>query len=369
MKTTNKKSKTYTDIFLFILRKGKTTRREIQAALNLSWGTVSGRVSDLIEDRFVIETESLSKGVGRNAYYLTPSPNIVSVGVDFNASGLTGSVLSLDGKTLKSFSVDFASSSKEEAIDQIVGITQEAVEWADGAYKVYSIGLSLQGGVDGVNGMFNNFYFIDGWEAVPIKKIIEDRFGYETVIMNDGEAIIKDYERKFSKESTKTDLVVRLVDGIGFSFTNFQGANSPFRSDFGHMIMVPGGHECICGKHGCLEAYSSIRGMAERAGLGRRHTHELLEHKEKYMQTILEGARYLAIGIINVISGFEVQNIVITGTIDELCPEFIEELQREYDAHIGLIEPRIKIGVVTSISPSSGAALLSAERTNGNDRS
>ncbi len=57
---------------------------------------------------------------------------------------------------------------------------------------------------------------------------------------------------------------VSLESGIGGSVliggSPYHGTNQ--RScEFGHMCVVPGGLPCSCGKHGCLEQYSSATGV------------------------------------------------------------------------------------------------------------
>ena len=52
------KKNTLADIFIFILEKKQTTRREIEYETGFSWGTVSANVAFLIEKGYVKEEKS-----------------------------------------------------------------------------------------------------------------------------------------------------------------------------------------------------------------------------------------------------------------------------------------------------------------------
>ena len=58
------KKNTLADIFIFILNKKQTTRREIEYETGFSWGTVSANVSLLIEKGYVTEEKSEQSSVG-----------------------------------------------------------------------------------------------------------------------------------------------------------------------------------------------------------------------------------------------------------------------------------------------------------------
>src|SRR5690606_11074222 len=58
--------------------------------------------------------------------------------------------------------------------------------------------------------------------------------------------------------------------------------------EFGHMIHIPGGDLCRCGRHGCIEAYAgnyaiwrNARGLHERDGfVAHIEDHDMLELAE-----------------------------------------------------------------------------------------
>ena len=65
----NNTQKSFKKIFAFIIKKGKTTRRDIQKYTDYSWSSVSSVVSVLINNGYVFETDTINNGVGRNASY------------------------------------------------------------------------------------------------------------------------------------------------------------------------------------------------------------------------------------------------------------------------------------------------------------
>lgn len=356
-------TKSYYDIFYFIVSKGKTTRREIEKETKYSWGTVSTQVCNLMDQGYIVETESFSKGLGRKTYFLTPNRKIAIIGVDLNAIGLSCTVAGLDGSELKCFLIPYYANKPQDVIDLIFNSFDRGFAWAnENNLTVFSIGLSCQGGADNESGIFRHFYFVDGWEPVPIKQMLEEKYKKYVYISNDIGPLVGDYIRRFdfTKEST---MIVRLVDGIGYGFTELDAYPSMnlVKSDFGHMIMKPNGAPCICGKKGCLEAYSSIRGIMMRAGLSLNDREELFIHSEKYQKYIDEAAELLAVGIINVISGFYVTKIVLTGRMVDFGEKFISKIQDTYNSLKGNIEPDINFTAIPNLSASLGIAIKSAE--------
>lgn len=356
-----KKQNSYYNIFKYIVNKGETTRREIEKDTGYSWGTVSSNVCYLMDDGLVKETRSVINGVGRSTYFLTANGKYVTIGVDINAIGLSCTVSEINGKELVCFLTLFFVKDQQDVINLIYSTFDKGFAWVGDKYQIFSIGLSCQGGVQSQTGYFTDFSFVNHWEPVNIKQLLMDRYHVFVTICNDMSAVAKDYVFKYPNNKENT-LIIRLVDGIGFTFTNTYGeANEFIRSDFGHMIMVRDGLQCVCGKKGCLEAYASLRGIMLRAGLSLFEREKLFSEQYKYQEYIDDAADYLGIAILNVISGYDIRNVVLTGRMVEFGDRFINRIKESYIKYRNgsHLNPDINITVLPNLSPSLGVAMTS----------
>ena len=113
------KNTTLANIFIFILERKQTTRREIESETGFSWGTVSSHVTFLIEKGYVTEEKSEQSNVGRATYLLKPNAmHTVSIGLDINRSGLSCEVVGLDSTVKKKFEAEFCAKTQSEVIGQ-----------------------------------------------------------------------------------------------------------------------------------------------------------------------------------------------------------------------------------------------------------
>ena len=111
---------TLSDIFLYILEKKQTTRREIEHETGFSWGTVSENVAYLIDNDYVTEEKNKQKGiVGRTTYILKPtSDKVASIGLDINLSGFSCTILALDSHVINKMEAKFTAKTQKELLSQ-----------------------------------------------------------------------------------------------------------------------------------------------------------------------------------------------------------------------------------------------------------
>jgi len=93
-----------------------------------------------------------------------------------------------------------------------------------------------------------------------------------------------------------------------------------FAGEFGHMVLEVGGRKCLCGKKGCLETYASGRAMEElyfEITDQKKNTFqikkEFTQKKPEAIYVVNETARWLAIGIANLINILNPNLIVLGG--------------------------------------------------------
>ncbi|MBR1900256.1 MAG: ROK family protein [Lachnospiraceae bacterium] len=130
-----------------------------------------------------------------------------------------------------------------------------------------------------------------------------------------------------------------ILNGSLYTGNQFKAA------EYGHMILDPEGPMCGCGQRGCLEAFSSKKGisdyirqqvsrgreseMAEQVQNGvfrSKYLKKALQHKDQVtMEAIDRACHYLAIGAGNLINTFSPEVVVFGGGVVEATGDLIRD--------------------------------------------
>lgn len=129
-------------------------------------------------------------------------------------------------------------------------------------------------------------------------------------------------------------ILLRVGTGIGVGlvlggevYRGGAGGGAGMTGEFGHMTIVAGGKQCVCGNRGCWERYASASSAAalyngERtntSGTGALRFLDVVARAEagerRACATLEQVGGYLGIGIANVISGLGVTNVIVSGRI------------------------------------------------------
>ena len=155
-----------------------------------------------------------------------------------------------------------------------------------------------------------------------------------------------------------------ILDGKLFTGNKFMGA------EFGHMILEPEGPVCGCGQRGCLEIFSSKKGMSEyirqQVSRGRdcmlaeyvqdggifrsKQLKKALAQKDKVaMEAVDRACHYLAIATGNMINTISPDLVIYGGGIMEALGElFLEKILAEVDRYcMTTIRPHVDFRVAS----------------------
>lgn len=160
-------------------------------------------------------------------------------------------------------------------------------------------------------------------EKIYLKKILERKFGLPIFFDNDANCFTLG-ETVFGRGENKNFVVgLTIGTGIGGGIVldkKILRGKDGFAGEFGHIILEIGGRKCLCGKRGCFEAYASGRAMAElyfELTGKKKNTFqikkEFSQKKQEAVFVVNETARWLAIGLANVINILNPDLIVLGG--------------------------------------------------------
>jgi predicted NBD/HSP70 family sugar kinase len=174
-----------------------------------------------------------------------------------------------------------------------------------------------------------------GWQAVPVRALLEEELELPVYVENDANAaaFAELWYGPLDEVSARTLLSVLVVEGLGTGLIingELHVGTSIGLGGFGHMTMDPNGSICSCGRRGCWETFASNRAtlnrynsLVKRKSAVRTVT-ELIALASKgdavALETLQTTARYLGEGIASLVHGLSPEVVVIGGEITGAWP-------------------------------------------------
>lgn len=196
------------------------------------------------------------------------------VGVDLGGTNIKAGLLDSEAKVLCNFSIPTeVEKGTERVINNIVSAAERAIREAGiQRSEVVGIGIGSPGPLSHRRGLIINPGNLPCMKNTPIREIVTQRTGIRTTLENDANAAAwGEYWAGAGKGVT--DLVMfTLGTGVGGGvIVDGRMLRGYFENgaELGHILVNPGGRQCSCGQHGCVEAYSSAYFLA-------RHAEELI---------------------------------------------------------------------------------------------
>lgn len=208
----------------------------------------------------------------------------LTIGVDIGGTKIAGGIVDVRGAILAR-SRQETERDPREVVATIVAVVRDLVSVAarDGLGDVEAVGLGAPGFVDETRQVVRFAPNID-WAEEPLAVAVSAACGLPTIVENDANAAAWG-EFRFGAGRAAHDLVaVTVGTGIGGGIVLgdrlVRGAYG-MAAEFGHLVRVPDGRLCGCGKRGCWEQYASgnalLRKARELAAERRNEAHTLLD--------------------------------------------------------------------------------------------
>ncbi|HWG85304.1 MAG TPA: ROK family transcriptional regulator, partial [Deinococcales bacterium] len=327
-----------------IRQSGPLSRSQLAERTGLSPAAVTGVTAELIADGYLLEGSLGEAVVGR--------PPIL---LDLNVSAFYAVGLKLMEDRIEAVLTDLATTVVERATLTLPDHTPESVaataaravdHFMTGGRdraRLIGTGLGMPGVIDADSGTCRQSPIL-GWRDVPIGRMISEATGAPAWVDNDVNAFAT-AERLFGRgRNAQSFLTVTFGRGIGAGLVldgrvyrgTFGGAG-----EFGHTTSEPGGRQCECGKHGCLEAYASepalAARLAEHSGLPNGGIEGFLAATSTGDPTALElqddAARRAGIRLADLVNVLNPELVVIGGEGVRLGERFFEILRDSLAEH------------------------------------
>uniref|UniRef100_A0A8C1K9G2 Bifunctional UDP-N-acetylglucosamine 2-epimerase/N-acetylmannosamine kinase n=1 Tax=Cyprinus carpio TaxID=7962 RepID=A0A8C1K9G2_CYPCA len=201
-----------------------------------------------------------------------------ALAVDLGGTNLRVAIISMKGKVVKKY-VQLNPKTFEERIELILTMCKQAM--ADAVHlncRILGVGVSTGGRVNPQDGIvLHSTKLINEWSSVDIRTPLSSALHLPVWVDNDGNCAAL-AERKFG-HGKGIENFVTIITGTGIGGGIIQHNELIHGSTFcaaelGHIVVSLEGPECMCGSHGCIEAYSS--GLALQREAKRLHDEDLL---------------------------------------------------------------------------------------------
>lgn len=267
---------------------------------------------------------------------LPPSRHL---GLDLGGTNIKWVVVEHDGDEWRALERDQvatpAADGPEAVVSRLASVGREAVGRCPGAS---SVGIGVPGLYDPATGTTRFLVnFPDGWDGVPVAGPVGAALGLPAFLINDARAFGLAELRLGAGRGAASMIGLTLGTGVG-GVIAIEGhvvqGHDGTAGEIGHQTIDPDGPWCNCGNRGCLEAFARADQVA--AACGTATAEEAVVRARAGDPRAIDGlaqvARYLGIGIANMVAVISPDRIVIGGGIaaaaDFLLGPIREELQR-----------------------------------------
>ena len=199
------------------------------------------------------------------------------VGVDISMERTTYAIVDVRGNVIAEG--HFETLDYPDVNNYVTALSEKIVMLVEenGGYEtIRSIGISAPS-ASCISGCIENAANLPWKGIVPLAAMLRDRIGLAVGLANDAHIAALGEYAYGSAHGMTNFIVVHLGSGLGscfFSNGNEHKGFSGYAGELGHTCVEPGGRECGCGKHGCLEAYTATKGVIKTA-------REILEESDK----------------------------------------------------------------------------------------
>lgn len=343
------------NVITFVREKGPLSRADISEQMEIPQPTMTRIIEKLVNANIFKEKGLGSSTGGRRPVLLEFNQNCAyAIGIELGRSDIKVALTNMNGDLL---SFRMKETTPNCTIDDIVILVKSSSkqvmqETSVNPSLVLGVGVGMPGPLNETeDGRISppNFY---GEVQVPLKEKLEQELAYPVTIDNDANVAAL-AEKWFGTGKEISHFAYLMADvGIGtgliINHDIYRGMNGE-AGEIGHSTIDVHGEQCSCGNYGCLETFCSVPAIINR--LKRRL--KVSSHAERSLfadnpddiriedisaaikngsvlakEILEESARYLGVGIANLINLYAPKSVIIGGKIGTLHPVILEEVKK-----------------------------------------
>jgi glucokinase len=178
------------------------------------------------------------------------------MGIDIGGTKLLGGVVDPDGNVLAHARRDTPAEDGPKIVKCVVEMIRELSE----KHEVEGVGIGAAGWIDAKR---STVLFAPNlaWRNEPLRDEVARHIPVPVVVENDANvAAWAEFQFGAGADANESMVMFTIGTGIGGALVLggelMRGANG-IAGELGHVLAVPGGHPCGCGRLGCIEQYAS----------------------------------------------------------------------------------------------------------------
>ncbi|ALV45500.1 glucokinase [Arthrobacter alpinus] len=260
-------------------------------------------------------------------------------------------------------------------------------------HKIESVGIGAAGWMDleGARVVFSPHL---AWRDEPLRDTLESMLGRPVLVTNDADAAAWAESHFGAGRGHSRMIMLTLGTGIGGALVldgKVERGAFGMAGEFGHQIIMPGGHRCECGNRGCWEQYASGNALGREgrelarkqspmaAGLleathgktkditGTVVTELALQGEATAQELVAEVGDWLGLGMANLAAALDPAIFVIGGGLSAAGDLLLEPARRAYARNLTgrgyRKEAAITVAELGAAAGLIGAADLSRTRS------
>jgi glucokinase len=311
-------------------------------------------------------------------------PALPTIGIDIGGTSVRAAVVDAGGTILHS-----TRASTPRTVPGTESLLAEMIADLSARQPVSAVGLAVAGFIstDRTRVMFAPHL---AWRDAPVPERMSQLVGLPVVMDHDVNSAVWAEHRLGAARGSRVALLVAVGTGIGAGLVLdgavYRGAFG-VAPELGHIVVVPDGRSCPCGKRGCWERYCSGTALAQTArelweaagpttltDLAGGNPHALTgamvasaaaDGDPVALEAMADLGRWLAVGLAVAVDVLDPEVVVIGGGVSGAADLFLPAAR---SALIPLItgganrpRPRLELARFGDAASVVGAALLAAE--------
>jgi glucokinase len=280
------------------------------------------------------------------------------LGIDIGGTNLVVGSVAEDGSALLALGTEptGAEAGERDVVDRLIALAQRTIAQTKrevpGA-EIIGVGVGAPGPLDTKSGIVLLTPNL-GWVNMPLRAIIHDRLKLPASLDNDANCAVLGEWWRGAARGTRNAIGITIGTGIGGGIIlngQLYHGSSDCAGEIGHTTIDSEGRRCKCGNYGCLEAYASGPNIALRAceeinagaesrlakyvdGDLTRITAQTVyqaahDGDELAMDVVDDTAKFLGIGIANLLNIFNPEVVVVCGGVTLAGETLFAPLRRE----------------------------------------
>ncbi|MDG4788871.1 ROK family glucokinase [Micromonospora sp. WMMD1102] len=193
----------------------------------------------------------------------------LTIGVDVGGTKVAAGVVDVDG-------VVRAQTRRDTPAEDVAGtrdVIVEVVKELTAEYEVTAVGIGAAGWIDAAR---STVLFAPNiaWRDEPLRDFVGNAVGLPVIVENDANvAAWAEFRHGAARDADDSMVLFTIGTGVGGGIVLggelLRGAHG-IAAELGHMLSVPDGHVCGCGRLGCIEQYASGNALVRFARAGAR---------------------------------------------------------------------------------------------------